>query len=185
MTKPPTLNRFPLFGLFAYRAALRIGHPEPAARLLGYSTALLYAIFKTRGQGRQATGDQRRTEGAARGSETVSTETVLFGGQDFAAVRDQAGNLSQTVIAREAYSPESYESQIRGKFAEGWHDRLAVAFDEYLRRFDPHALNRGNALYELYKGWRDDCKVGLNRVDLDKLLEWLRERRPGSTASDG
>jgi len=43
--KSPTLNRFPLFGLFAHQAACRLGYAENDARLLGYSTALLYAIF--------------------------------------------------------------------------------------------------------------------------------------------
>ena len=46
--KKLTLNRFPLFGLFAYRAAKKLSYPEEDARLLGYSTALLYAIFKAK-----------------------------------------------------------------------------------------------------------------------------------------
>lgn len=50
MSDKTTLNRFPLFGLFAYRAALRMGHSDSAGRLLGYSTAVLYAIFKAKGQ---------------------------------------------------------------------------------------------------------------------------------------
>ena len=48
-TKTPTLNRFPLFGLFAYRAARHMGYLEKDARLLGYSTALLYAILTITG----------------------------------------------------------------------------------------------------------------------------------------
>jgi hypothetical protein len=28
--------------------------------------------------------------------------------------------------------PEEYDSQIKAKFPEGWHDRLAKAFDDYL-----------------------------------------------------
>jgi hypothetical protein len=51
--KKPTLNRFPLFGLFAYRAAGKMGYPEADAHLLGYSTALLYAIFKAKAQARK------------------------------------------------------------------------------------------------------------------------------------
>jgi hypothetical protein len=35
MPNSPTLNRFPLFGLFAHQAALRMGYPEDDARLLG------------------------------------------------------------------------------------------------------------------------------------------------------
>ena len=45
MPKPATLNRFPLFGLFAHQAARHMRYSEDDACLLGYSTALLYAIF--------------------------------------------------------------------------------------------------------------------------------------------
>lgn len=37
MPKPTTLNRFPLFGLFAHQTARRIGYAEDDARLLGYA----------------------------------------------------------------------------------------------------------------------------------------------------
>jgi hypothetical protein len=40
---------------------------------------------------------------------------------------------------------------------------------------DPEQLNKGNVLFDLYKAWRDDNKVGFNRVDLEKLLAWLKE----------
>jgi len=48
VAKSLTLNRFPLFGLFAHRAARQMGYTDDEARLLGYSTALLYAIFKAK-----------------------------------------------------------------------------------------------------------------------------------------
>ena len=48
MLRSRTLNRFPLLGLFAHQAARHIGYSEDDARLLGYSTALLYAIYSTR-----------------------------------------------------------------------------------------------------------------------------------------
>ncbi|MEJ2722224.1 MAG: hypothetical protein P8181_13980, partial [bacterium] len=53
-----TLNRFPLYGLFCYRAALRAGKSDTQAKLLGYSMAVLYAIFKSQAQ--------RRREGKAK-----------------------------------------------------------------------------------------------------------------------
>ena len=52
------------------------------------------------------------------------------------------------------------------KFPEGWYDRLAKAFDKYLEGYEPEDLNR---LFDLYKAWRDENKVGFNRVDLEKL----------------
>ena len=30
-------------------------------------------------------------------------------------------------------------------------------------------------MYELYKAWRDACKVGRNQVDLEELEDWLDE----------
>lgn len=38
MAKLSKLKRFSLFGLFAFRAAWKMGYPEEEARLLGYST---------------------------------------------------------------------------------------------------------------------------------------------------
>ena len=66
MPKSTTLNRFPLFGLFAHEAAKKMGYPEDDARLLGYSTALLYAIFKAKAQAKK---ERRRPheEGTAHG----------------------------------------------------------------------------------------------------------------------
>jgi hypothetical protein len=58
MPKSPTLNRFPLFGLFAHQAARHLGYPEDDARLLGYSTALLYAIFKAKAQAKKQKGEK-------------------------------------------------------------------------------------------------------------------------------
>ena len=65
------------------------------------------------------------------------------------------------------------EIQIKAKFPEGWYDRLAKAFDKYLDRYDAGQLE---ALFDLYKSWRDENKVGFNRVDLEKLAAWLEER---------
>ena len=60
------LNRFPLFGLFAHQAARHMAYPEDDARLLGYSTALLYAIFKGRRRPRRSRPTDRE-EGTAHG----------------------------------------------------------------------------------------------------------------------
>ena len=71
--------------------------------------------------------------------------------------------------------PSLYDSQIKAKFPEGWYDRLAKAFTKHLEGHDPDELNMGSMLFDLYKAWRDENKVGFNRVDLDKLSDWLRE----------
>jgi hypothetical protein len=33
--------------------------------------------------------------------------------------------------------------------------------------------------HRLHKAWRDQRKVGFNRVDLEKLLGWLKEHAEG------
>jgi hypothetical protein len=37
-------------------------------------------------------------------------------------------------------------------------------------------LNKGNTPFDLFNPWRDENKVGFNRVDLGKLAAWLEER---------
>jgi hypothetical protein len=174
MAKSTTLNRFPLFGLFAYRAARKMGYSEEEARLLGYSTALLYAIFKAKAQKKE-----RPEKGAKKKIpeevKALKTETVEFGGQRYEVVRGKGKRLEKTVVGHEVHEAEAYDSDVEAKFPEGWHDRLAEAFDTYLASADPDQLNTGDTLFELYRAWRDQCKVGFNRVDLEKLVGWLGE----------
>lgn len=170
--KMPTLNRFPLFGLFAYRAARHMGYGEDDARLLGYSTALLYAIFKAKAQAKEKPEKKKELPEEIR---HVKTETITFGGQEFTIIPGKGKHLGQTVVGHEAHDPEDYEAEVTAKFPQGWHDRLAKAFDKYLAAHDADALNEKNTLFDLYKAWRDQCKVGFNRVDLQKLVGWLKE----------
>jgi hypothetical protein len=168
-----SLNRFPLFGLFSHRAARRMGYSEEEARLLGYSTALLYAIFKAKGA-MERKGVVKETAKAPEAKE-ARADTLRFGGQDFMVIYDRAKRLNKTIVGHEVHGPADYETQVEGKFPEGWHDRLAKAFDKYLAVSEPEQLNEGNTLFDLYKAWRDACKLGFNRVDLEKLIRWLEE----------
>ncbi len=164
-----TLNRFPLFGLFAYRAARKLGYAEEDARLLGYSTALLYAIYKAK-----AKKEKPEKEPKKELPEEVrkKTKTVEFGGQEFMVIPGKGKRLKQSVVGGEVHDSEDYDAEVEAKFPDGWHDRLAKAFDEYLDEYDPEQLDE---LFDLYKAWRDENKVGFNRVDLDRLVEWLHE----------
>ncbi len=171
--KRSTLNRFPLLGLFAYRAARRIGYSEDDARLLGYSTALLYAIFKAKAQAKKEPPEKKKE--LPEEIRKAKTETIIFGGQEFTVIPGKGKHLKQTVVGHEAHDPKAYDAEVEAKFSEGWHDRLAKAFDEYLADHDAEELNRGNTLFDLYKAWRDGCKVGFNRVDLEKLMNWLNK----------
>jgi hypothetical protein len=169
--KSPTLNRFPLFGLFAHQAARRIGYAEDDARLLGYSTALLYAIFKARAQARK---EKEPTKKPLPKEIESKAKPLQFGGQEFHVIYGTDKKLKQTVVGHEVHDAAEYDSQIKAKFPEGWYDRLAKAFHKYLAAYDPAQIDKG--LFDLYKAWRDGCKVGFNRVDLDKLVAWLAER---------
>ena len=176
MPDKTTLNRFPLFGLFAYRAARRIGYPEEDARLLGYSTALLYAIYKAKAQAKKKGKPERKEEKEPPEEvKRAKTKTITFGGQEFTVIPGKGKRLKQTTLGHEIHNPEDYDDEVEAKFPESWHDRLAEEFDRYLDAYDPEELNSGDTLFNLYKAWRDECKVGFNRVDLGKLVGWLKE----------
>ena len=87
MAKTTILNRFPLFGLFANRAARKMGYSDEEARLLGYSTALLYAIFKAKAQ-KKDRGPKAKKE-PPKEVKTLETETMEFGGQQYGFVEAQ------------------------------------------------------------------------------------------------
>lgn len=170
--KKPTLNRFPLFGLFAYRAAKKLGYPEDDARLLGLSTALLYAIFKAKSQAKKEKPYTETKKEPLEDVTNVKTATIEFGGQQFTVVPGKGKRLKQAVVGHEIHDPEEFDSQVKAKFPDGWYERLAKAFDEYLDAYDPSQLHN---LFDLYKAWRDANKVGFNRVDLERLVGWLKE----------
>jgi hypothetical protein len=172
--KPTTLNRFPLFGFFAYRAALKMKYPEETAKLLGYSTAVLYAIFKAKSQ-KQKESTEKEPKEMPKEVETAKTGTIEFGGKQFMVIFGKGKQPSKTVVGHEIQTPEEYDPQVEAKFPKGWHDRLAKAFDAYLNPHSADQLNSGDTLFELYRAWRDECKVGFNKVDLEKLVEWLKE----------
>jgi hypothetical protein len=180
MSDDVTLNRFPLFGLFSARAAKRMGYSDRASRLLGYSTALLYAIFKAKAHKQKESADTQAKKKMPEEARRAETGTVEFGGKQYTVVYDDAHHLCQTVVGHEIHEPEKYDSQVEDKFPEKWHERLAKAFDRYLASYQPKELNEGSKLYELYKAWRDECKVGRNRVDLNQLIDWLDEHSGGS-----
>jgi hypothetical protein len=174
MPDKTTLNRFPLFGLFAYRAARRMGYSDQDARLLGYSTALLYAIYKTKAQAKKKGKPERKeTKEPSEEVKKAKTKAINFGGQEFTVIPGKGKRLKQTVVGNEVHDPGEYDNDVEAKFPEDWHDRLAKAFDEYLEGHSPEELDH---LFDLYKAWRDECKAGFNRVDLEKLVAWLKEQ---------
>ena len=173
MPDKTTLNRFPLFGLFAYRAARRIGYPEEDARLLGYSTALLYAIYKAKAQAKKKGKPERKKEKELPEEvKKARTKAITFGGQELTVIPGRGKRLKQTILGHEVHVPADYDDEVEAKFPESWHDRLAKEFDEYL---EGHSSEELDHLFDLYKTWRDECRVGINRVDLETLVAWLKE----------
>ena len=146
-----------------------MGYADDDARLLGYSTALLYAIFKAKLQAKRESTEKKEL---SKELKEAKLDSLVFGGKEYQVVYGKGKRLKQTLVGHELHDPADYESGVEAKFPEGWHDRLAKAFDEYLDECDPEQLNH---LFDLYKAWRDENKVGFNRVDLDRLVEWLHE----------
>ncbi len=159
-----------------WRSSIAQSYDQGHARLLGYSTALLYAIFKAKAQAKKAEKEPATKKELPTEIMEAKTKTIQFDGQDFQVIYGKGKRLKQTVVGHEVHDADEYDSQIKAKFPEGWYDRLAKAFDKYLAAHDPEELNKGSALFDLYKAWRDGCKVGFNRVDLGKLAAWLEER---------
>lgn len=89
-----TLNRFPLFGLFAYRAARKLDYPEEDARLLGYSTALLYAIYKAKAQAKKE-NPEKEPKKEPPVEMQKKTKTVEFGGQEFTVIPGRGKRLKE------------------------------------------------------------------------------------------
>jgi hypothetical protein len=157
----------------AIQSNLELLYSEEEARLLGYSTALLYAIFKAKAQKKKERPEKETKKEIPKEVKALKTETVEFGGQQYEVVRGKGKRLEKSIVGHEVHDAAAYDSEVQAKFPEGWHERLAKAFDKYLAASDPEQLNTGDKLFELYRAWRDECRVGFNRVDLEKLAEWL------------
>ena len=125
MSEETTLNRFPLFGLFCCRAALRMGKSETQSELLGYSMALLYAIFQSQAQRRREGKAKKEKRELPEEARRDRTDILAFGGHEFMVIKDEAGHIRKTVVGHEIHEPQDYAKSIREKFPDDWHDRLA------------------------------------------------------------
>jgi hypothetical protein len=170
-----TLNRFPLWGLFAARAAKRIGYVEDEAETLGYATALLYAIFSRHHGG----GGKKKVPTSKK--EAPQGQFIQFAGMNFQCQLN-GNKISQILVGGEWQTKRQFDSQVIRKFPGDEYNLILKAFDDYLAVFDPAELS-SNALYHIYATWRDQCKVGFNRVDLDLLKGWLKEHALATTTS--
>jgi hypothetical protein len=172
----PTLNRFPLLGLWAAEAARRAGYRKDEAESLGHAYAVLYAIRANR---RPEPAKEHAPERQARRRRAA---TVHFGGDDLEVVHATDGHLRGRVGGEQPQTPASYRRSVRGKFPPGYYERLQRAFRRLLKAVRPSEL-KGRLTYDWYDEWKKACGVG-RLVDLDRLLRWAEEeaeaRRAGA-----
>src|SRR5581483_7280671 len=161
MTVMPTLNRFPLLGLWAKEAARRAGYPEAEAEALGHAYAVLYAI-RAQGKPRHAAEGKPK----ARPRKRAPVEQVHFGGDDLDVVRAEDGTIRGRVGGEALQTPESYEAAVAEKFPDGYYRRLERAFRRWLKKYRPKELE-GGLVYDLYDEWKRTCGKG-RLVDLDE-----------------
>ena len=90
----PSLNRFPLLGLWAREAALRIGFDEPDADTIGHAYAVLYAI---RANSPVRPGKYKDPEAKAAAeralAEPSGVELLNFGDDELQVKRSREGRL--------------------------------------------------------------------------------------------
>jgi hypothetical protein len=168
----PTLNRFPLLGLWAREAARRIGYSAPDAEAIGHAYAVLYAI---RANKRPKTASAH--EPAVRPKPRHATDQLSFAGDQLDIVYDDAGHIQGLVGGDRPQTPRSYRVSIVNKFPPGYFGQLTEAFQKVLKAYPPKSMD-GRIVYDLYDEWKQACGVG-RRVDLDKLIEWCAQRAGG------
>jgi hypothetical protein len=172
----PSLNRFPLLGLWAREAARRIGYSEVEADTLGHAYAVLYAI--------RANSPTRPVKykgpAAARAAEEVLAAPPDVERLDFAGDELQVSRTARGLVGRVGnqlpQTPESYRYKVAGKFPAGYYDRVQAAFRDFFAGLPPERVNT-RLVYTLYDQWKKACASG-RLVDLDRLIAWCRERKP-------
>lgn len=164
----PTLNRFPLLGLWAREAARRIRYSTPDAEALGHAYAVLYAIRANRQPKTEEPAEPKRK----RPRRPRGVQELQFAGDTLDVSYDGAGHVVGRVGGERPQTPRSYRTSVGRKFPPGYLDDLSEAFREVLKTYAPSELN-SRLVYRIYDEWKKDCAVG-RRVDLDCLLEWCR-----------
>jgi hypothetical protein len=167
----PTLNRFPLLGLWAKEAARRLGYTRGEAESLGHAYAVLYAI---RARGRPQKPPEHEKKPAAAARKRAAAEEVDFGGDRLAVTRTDEDRVRGLVGGEAAQTPASYRASVAAKFPPGYYEKLETAFRDLLRSYPPRQM-KSRLVYDVYDQWKKNCGVG-RAVDLDKLLHWCRVR---------
>ena len=88
----PTLNRFPLLGLWAREAARRIGYSTPDAEALGHAYAVLYAI-----RANKRPEPLKAAEAKPKSRRRTGVDELRFGGDTLDVIYDDAGHVQGLV----------------------------------------------------------------------------------------
>ena len=166
----PTLNRFPLLGLWAKEAARRLGYTKDAAQALGHAHAVLYAI---RAQARSKPAKEQPPP-ARPARKRARAKQLRFGGDDLDVTYDAQEKVRGLVGGGKPQTAKSYQASVQQKFPPGYYARLEKCFRRFFKKIPPSNL-KGRKVYNLYDEWKKTSGVG-RLVDLDKLLQWCHER---------
>jgi hypothetical protein len=166
----PTLNRFPLLGLWAKEAARRLGYAEDEAESLGHAYAVLYAIRANRLAHPPATQEEKKKKAKPK----PKTEVLVFGGDELPITHDESGRIRGLVGGDKPQTPPSYQASVKAKFPDDYYRRLEKCFRRAFKAYPPKAL-QGRLVYDLYDEWKKRSGKG-RLVDLDQLLEWYEEK---------
>jgi hypothetical protein len=180
----PSLNRFPLLGLWARECASRIGHADAEADVLGHAYAVLYAIRanspirpgKYKDQEAKAAADRVKEE-------NPDVNEMTFGGDELQVSRTSRGDLVGRVGNAEPQTMQSYRYKVMRKFPEGYYEKVRSAMADFLEAYAPEKLD-SKLIYQLYDQWKKGCAAG-RMVDLDQLITWLKKRKPPVEAASG
>ena len=171
----PTLNRFPLLGLWAREAARRIGYSTPDAEALGHAYAVLYAI-----RANKRPEPLKAAEAKPKSRRRTGVDELRFGGDTLDVIYDDAGHVQGLVGGDRPQTPRSYRRSVANRFPPGYLGALTEAFQKALRAYPPKTLD-SRLVYDIYDEWKKACGVG-RRVDLDCLIAWCQQRTAGGNA---
>jgi hypothetical protein len=173
----PSLNRFPLLGLWAREAARRVGHNDADAQTIGHAYAVLYAIRANSPTRPVAYKDKEAAASAkAALAQPSPIELLEFGGDRLEISRGPEGQIIGRVGGQLPQTAETYRYKVEGKFPAGYRQKVQEAFRALLQAYSPEKLN-SKLIYSLYDQWKKQCAAG-RMVDLDKLIKWCQDRVP-------
>jgi len=174
----PTLNRFPLFGLWNRIAAGVLGFKEQEAKCIGHGVAVLYAIRAQGGRRPKLEGPKKTSKNASgEAPPKIVADDISFGDDELPCRYDDDGRVAKCLVGYEtpqdaAQTPASYDANVDGKIPPEFIEPLTVSMLELLTTYKRAEL-KGPLLYSLYNDWKIDCQAG-RAVDVDQLLKWLK-----------